>query len=76
MVRVNEKVPDRSDARQCFSCGAALTFNDIGAYKKFVNRGASTFCCQLCLCQKLKISHSMMLEKIEYFKEQGCTLFV
>ena len=60
----------------CMNCGSVLSFNDIGAHKKFVNRGATSFYCQRCLCDKLKISHSMMLEKIEYFKEQGCTLFI
>ena len=60
---------------QCIGCGAVLTFNDIGAHKKFINRGDKTFYCQLCLCKKLDIPHSMMLEKIEYFKKQGCTLF-
>ena len=25
----------------CFQCGKELTYNEIGAYKKFVNRGAA-----------------------------------
>jgi len=63
-------------ANCCIKCGSNLTFNDIGAHKKFINRGATSFWCQKCLCEELKIPYSLMQEKIEYFKEQGCTLFV
>lgn len=65
-----------SDPGRCISCGATLSFNDIGAHKKFINRGASSFYCQKCLCEKLNISQERLLEKIEHFKAQGCTLFV
>ena len=60
----------------CKNCKKELTFNDIGAYKKFVNRGATAFLCKSCLAQKLDVPLEMMEEKIKVFKKQGCTLFV
>lgn len=67
---------EAADVNGCMNCGTGLTFNDIGAHKKFINRGATSFYCQKCLCEKLKIPYSLMQQKIAYFREQGCTLFV
>ena len=60
----------------CMECGKALTFNEIGAYKKFVNRGSTQFLCQTCLAAKLDVTVEEIDRKIEQFKAQGCTLFV
>lgn len=60
----------------CISCGKELSYNDIGAHKKLINRGATEFYCQQCLCRKLDIPYSLLQEKIRQFKAQGCTLFV
>ena len=60
----------------CMQCGKALTFNEIGAHKKFVNRGSTEFLCLACLSKKLDVPVARLEEKIEEFKEQGCSLFV
>ena len=60
----------------CFRCGAALSFNEIGAYRKFINRGSTRFLCKPCLAQELNISVETIARKIEQFKAQGCTLFI
>ena len=60
----------------CMTCQKELSFNDIGAYKKFVNRGATEFLCKSCLAKKLDVPLEMIEEKIKVFKKQGCTLFV
>ncbi len=60
----------------CIQCGKNLSYNEIGAYKKFVNRGSQSFLCKKCLAEKLDISIKDIDEKIEQFKRQGCTLFV
>ncbi len=60
----------------CAICKRELAQNDIGAYKKFVSRGAKdSFLCRGCLAKKLDIPQAQLDEKIEYFKSQGCTLF-
>ena len=60
----------------CVKCGKSLTYNEIGAYRKFVNRGAKDFLCKECLAKQLGISPERIDQKIEEFKLQGCTLFV
>lgn len=60
---------------RCIRCGAELTFLDIGAYKKFVNRGSKEFLCKKCLAEELKIPEKVLDEKIEHFRKIGCTLF-
>lgn len=60
----------------CFQCGKELTFNEIGANKKFVNRGAVRFLCKKCLAGRLDVPEELIDRKIELFKQQGCTLFI
>ena len=60
----------------CIKCGKELAYNDIGAYKKFINRGSKQFMCRKCLADELNVSVELINKKIEYFKMQGCTLFI
>lgn len=60
----------------CIKCGKELTYNDIGAHKKFINRGCTEFMCKKCLAEELQISQEVIDKKIEDFKRQGCTLFI
>lgn len=60
----------------CMKCGKALTYNEIGAHKKFINRGSTAFLCKQCLAKELNIPVELIDQKIEQFKKQGCTLFV
>ena len=59
----------------CMECGKPLSFNEIGAYKKFVNRGSTSFLCRTCLAAKLDVLVEEIDRKIEQFRMQGCTLF-
>lgn len=60
---------------KCKKCGKTLTQLDIGATKKFINRGAEEFMCISCLCDFFKVSEDLIMKKIEEFKASGCTLF-
>ncbi len=60
----------------CIRCGKELTYNEIGAHKKFINRGSTQFFCKDCLARKLGVTVQDIDRKIEEFKQQGCTLFV
>lgn len=59
----------------CIKCGKSLRSDDIGAYKKFINRGAREFECIPCICARLKIDQAELEKKIDYLKKHGCTLF-
>lgn len=60
---------------ECFGCGRELDVDDIGAYRKLVNRGAERYLCVSCLSKELKTSEEEIRKKIEFFKKSGCTLF-
>ena len=60
----------------CIRCGKELNSIDIGAYKKFINRGSTEFMCKSCLADELKVPEELIDKKIEHFKKQGWTLFL
>ncbi len=60
----------------CVCCGNKLEYNDIGAHKKFINRGSKEFMCIKCLAKEFGVSEKLINDKIEYFKNIGCTLFI
>ena len=59
----------------CFQCGKALTCDDVGIYKRLVNRGSKKFLCIHCLSVFFQVEEPLILERIEFYKKQGCTLF-
>lgn len=61
---------------RCIRCEKELNSIDIGAYKKFINRGSTAFMCKKCLADDLHVPEEFIDKKIEYFKKQGCTLFL
>lgn len=60
---------------QCRRCGRELTADDMGATKKFVNRGSTAYYCLDCLAESLDVARTDLEKKIVYFREMGCTLF-
>lgn len=60
----------------CICCGKELSFNEVGATRKFINRGSTVFYCKDCLAVKLGVTARDIDRKIEEFRQQGCTLFV
>ncbi len=67
-------IPGLND-RTCMKCGEKLTPFDIGLHRKLINRGAMEFMCIRCLAEKFKVSVERLEEKIEEYREWGCTLF-
>lgn len=62
---------------KCIRCGKdPLSYNEVGATKKFINRGATEFFCKRCLAAELHVTEERIDEKIEHFKRQGCLLFI
>ena len=56
---------------RCMQCGKELTHNEIGAHRKFINRGAEQFFCKQCLSKHLGVTPELIDEKIEQFKRQA-----
>lgn len=59
----------------CKKCGRELTSDEVAIYKRLVSRGATEFLCADCLAEHFECDKSLILERIEYFKKMGCTLF-
>ncbi|HPE96083.1 MAG TPA: hypothetical protein PLT66_08470 [Bacillota bacterium] len=60
---------------QCTQCARELTTDEIGLYKKMVNRGAKSFLCISCLAAKFSCTEQELSERIIYYRSSGCTLF-
>ena len=60
----------------CFKCGAELSNDERGLFKKLVNRGADKFMCIECMSEYFEVSESALRDKIEQYRNMGCTLFV
>ncbi|MBR3469757.1 MAG: hypothetical protein IKH28_08700 [Lachnospiraceae bacterium] len=60
----------------CYICGKAnLKKDEIALTKKLINRKTKQFYCLACLAEHLEVTEEELLEKIEEFKNEGCTLF-
>lgn len=62
--------------RQCYVCGKKpLKKEEIGLVKKIIDKKTDKFYCISCLAELLEVTEEELLDKIEEFKEEGCTLF-
>lgn len=61
---------------ECLACGKnELSKDTIGINKKMLGKGIKAFYCMDCLADYLGCTVDDLLEKIEEFKDEGCTLF-
>lgn len=61
---------------KCVSCGKTmLSKNEIGINIKLLGENVKYYYCLDCLADYLEVSKQDILDKIEEFKSEGCTLF-
>ncbi len=60
----------------CVRCGRELSKDVIALNKKLISKHVKEFFCMNCLANYLDTTEEALLEKIEQFKEEGCTLFL
>lgn len=61
---------------ECIICGKQdLDKDTVGINKKLLGTGIDNFYCMDCLADYLDCTVDELLDKIEEFKEEGCTLF-
>ena len=61
---------------RCIRCGVPLCLDDIGASRKFLGRAVREFMCRECLSRELRVPRQLIDQKIQQFREEGCTLFM
>ena len=62
--------------KDCIACRKSnLDKDTIGINKKMLGTDIKSFYCMDCLADYLGCTVEELLEKIEEFKEEGCTLF-
>ena len=60
----------------CIACGKTdLSKDEIGINKKLLGEKIENLYCLNCLSYYLEVSVQDILDKIEEFKDEGCTLF-
>lgn len=60
---------------KCSVCGTSLNKNELGLNKKLIGVTSDKSFCIECLSAYLDTTVEDLLEKIEDFKNEGCTLF-
>ena len=60
---------------RCIVCQNTLVRDEIAMTRKLINRGATQFMCIPCLARHFEATVEMLLERMQYFKDMGCTLF-
>ena len=64
------------ETKTCYVCGKeSLSKDEIGLTKKLIDKKTMNFYCIDCLAEYLEVTTEELLDKIEEFKEEGCTLF-
>lgn len=60
----------------CYVCGKEeLSKDEIGINKKLIDKHTKKYFCLSCLAEQLEVSEQELLDKINEFKDEGCTLF-
>ena len=57
-------------------CNKGLEKDEIALCKKLLGRKTKQFLCIDCLSEYLNTDQDLLLQKIEQFKDEGCTLFL
>lgn len=60
----------------CEKCDARLSKEEIALNKKLISKDTKQFMCLNCLANFLDTSVECLKDKIDEFKEEGCTLFL
>lgn len=59
----------------CIVCHRPITSDERAMTRKLINRGATVFLCLPCLAQRFDATVAELTERMQAFKDMGCTLF-
>lgn len=61
--------------KKCRQCEESVSKDAVGLNKKLLNEDAKQFFCLSCLAGFLEVATEELIQKVEEFKSEGCTLF-
>lgn len=61
--------------KKCIVCNSNVEGDVIGLNKKLIGSDIKKFFCLECLSNYLDVTPEELLDKVQEFKDQGCTLF-
>lgn len=61
---------------KCYYCNCELMKDDVALCKKLLGKKIKQFFCREHLAEVLNTDVEILTEKVEQFKEEGCTLFI
>lgn len=67
---------EKQKQNHCHKCGKILVWDEVAITKKMINRGTKKYYCVECLSKIFDVETKDILDKIQFFKEMGCTLFL
>lgn len=62
--------------KTCCDCGKQLSKDEVALSRKLIDADTEDFYCIRCLAEYIGCTEQDLIEKIQEFKEQGCTLFL
>ena len=61
---------------KCKICGTPIKKDCVALNRKLIGRNVKEFLCLSCMAEDFECTEEDLRDKIEDFKEQGCTLFL
>ena len=61
--------------KACVRCGKGVSRDEAALTRKLINRGMDAAWCLSCLGEHFRVDRRTLENKIDQFREQGCTLF-
>jgi len=65
----------KNQPKKCFVCNSNVMNDIVALNKKLIGRNVEKICCLDCLSDYLEVTPDELLDKVQEFKEQGCSLF-
>jgi hypothetical protein len=62
--------------KTCCDCGKQLSKDEVALSRKLIDADTEDFYCICCFAEYIGCTEQDLIEKIQEFKEQGCTLFL
>lgn len=62
--------------KTCINCSKGLVKDEVALSRKMLGKNTKQFLCLDCLSEYLNTDREILKEKIEQFKDEGCTLFL